>query len=239
MVKNRYRINVIMINNRTVPVKNKGKARLQRYQQKKHLPSINNQHAIAINCLVLLFFITNEIRQSNKRQMRSGTHVTESKIPQKKKDELKRFFKDSHEACEDYYACLSINELGLISLDPVKCKAKNFDPKKVAKEQEKRILLFTEKVDKIKEEKGSHFVRKVLRATLDYSNTLPLPYNYLHGPDPEIPHPDNPSVDKAIQLIGYKIKLYNDDVEVIAVKITKNGIFFKCRKKCRRRIDSP
>ncbi|GBB83165.1 hypothetical protein RclHR1_00010047 [Rhizophagus clarus] len=36
---------------------------------KKHLPSINNQYAIALNCLVLFFFIPNEIKQSNKRQM--------------------------------------------------------------------------------------------------------------------------------------------------------------------------
>ncbi|CAB4442691.1 unnamed protein product [Rhizophagus irregularis] len=53
---------------------------------KKHLPSINNQYAIALNCLVLLFFIAKEIEQSSIRQMRSGTHVTESKLPQKKKD---------------------------------------------------------------------------------------------------------------------------------------------------------
>ncbi|CAB4407997.1 unnamed protein product [Rhizophagus irregularis] len=53
---------------------------------KKHLPSINNQYAVTLNCLVLLSFIANEIKQSNKRQMRSGTRVTESKIPQKKKD---------------------------------------------------------------------------------------------------------------------------------------------------------
>ncbi|CAB5327171.1 unnamed protein product [Rhizophagus irregularis] len=53
---------------------------------KKHLPSINNQYAIALNCLVLLFFIAKEIKQSSIRQMRSGTHVTESKLPQKKKD---------------------------------------------------------------------------------------------------------------------------------------------------------
>lgn len=84
----------------------------------------------------------------------------------------------------------------------------------------------------------------------------PKPFNYLHGPGPEIPYPDNnvntnqnyfsrsdsgnilliffailqPSVGKAIQLIGHKIKLYNDDVEVIAVKITKNGIFLNVEK---------
>jgi hypothetical protein len=44
--------------------------------------------------------------------------------------EFKSFFKDSHEACEAYYDCLSINESSLTYLDPVKCKAKNFDPKK-------------------------------------------------------------------------------------------------------------
>ncbi|GBC09975.1 hypothetical protein RclHR1_09240009 [Rhizophagus clarus] len=144
--------------------------------------------------------------------------------------ELKSIFKDSHEACEAYYTCLSINEFGSTYLDPAKCKAKNFDPKKAAKEEEERILLFTEKFDKIKEEKGARFALEELKATLDYSNTLPKPYNYLHGPDPEIPHSDNPSVDKAIQLIGHKIKLYNDDVEVIAVKITKNGIFLNVKK---------
>ncbi|CAB4389307.1 unnamed protein product [Rhizophagus irregularis] len=53
---------------------------------KKHLPSINNRYAIAINYLVLFFFIANEIKQNNTRQMRSRTHITKSKIPQKKKN---------------------------------------------------------------------------------------------------------------------------------------------------------
>ncbi|CAB4424174.1 unnamed protein product [Rhizophagus irregularis] len=53
---------------------------------KKHLPSINNRYAIAINYLVLFFFIANEIKQDNTRQMRGGTHITKSKIPQKKKN---------------------------------------------------------------------------------------------------------------------------------------------------------
>ncbi|PKC06024.1 hypothetical protein RhiirA5_420145 [Rhizophagus irregularis] len=167
--------------------------------------------------------------------------------------EFKSFFKDSHEACVAYYDCLSINESGLTYLDPVKCKAKNFDSKKVAKEQEKRILSFIEKFNKVKEERGAPFAREELKATLIYSNNLyvayyfqnentdslntydipfrPKPFNYLHGPGPEIPYPDNnPSVGKAIQLIGHKIKLYNDDVEVIAVKITKNGIFLNVEK---------
>ncbi|PKY55922.1 hypothetical protein RhiirA4_475778 [Rhizophagus irregularis] len=144
--------------------------------------------------------------------------------------EFKSFFKDSHEACVAYYDCLSINESGLTYLDPVKCKAKNFDSKKVAKEQEKRILSFIEKFNKVKEERGAPFAREELKATLIYSNTLPKPFNYLHGTGPEIPYPDNPSVGKAIQLIGHKIKLYNDDVEVIAVKITKNGIFLNVEK---------
>ncbi|CAB4398823.1 unnamed protein product [Rhizophagus irregularis] len=124
--------------------------------------------------------------------------------------EFKSFFKDSHEACVAYYDCLSINE--------------------VAKEQEKRILSFIEKFNKVKEERGAPFAREELKATLIYSNNLPKPFNYLHGPGPEIPYPDNPSVGKAIQLIGHKIKLYNDDVEVIAVKITKNGIFLNVEK---------
>lgn len=34
-----------------------------------------------------------------------------------------------------------------------------------------------------------------------------------------------PSIDKAIQLIGHKIKFYDNDFKVIAVKITKDGIF--------------
>ncbi|EXX64207.1 hypothetical protein RirG_144990 [Rhizophagus irregularis DAOM 197198w] len=145
--------------------------------------------------------------------------------------EFKSFFKDSHEACVAYYDCLSINESGLTYLDPVKCEAKNFDSKKVAKEQEKRILSFIEKFNKVKEERGAPFAREELKATLIYSNNLPKPFNYLHGPGPEIPYPDNnPSVGKAIQLIGHKIKLYNDDVEVIAVKITKNGIFLNVEK---------
>jgi hypothetical protein len=39
--------------------------------------------------------------------------------------------------------------------------------------------------------------------------------------------PTHSSIDKAFKLIGRKIKLYDDDVEVIAVKATKDGIFIE------------
>ncbi|RGB23611.1 hypothetical protein C1646_774255 [Rhizophagus diaphanus] len=55
---------------------------------KKDLPLINNQYAIAINYLVLFFFIANAIKRNNTRQMRGGTHITKTKIPQKKKNSM-------------------------------------------------------------------------------------------------------------------------------------------------------
>ncbi|RGB34139.1 hypothetical protein C1646_760937 [Rhizophagus diaphanus] len=110
----------------------------------------------------------------------------------------------------------------------------------------------SEKFNKVKEERGASFAREELKATLIYSNNLyvayyfqnenidslntyvipfrPKPFNYLYGSSPEILYPDNPSVGKAIQLIGHKIKLYNDDVEAIAVKITKNDDLVKDMK---------
>jgi thiamine biosynthesis lipoprotein ApbE len=41
------------------------------------------------------------------------------------------------------------------------------------------------------------------------------------------PRPTHSSIDKAFKLIGRKIKLYDDDAEVIAVKATKDGIFLE------------
>ncbi|CAB4483403.1 hypothetical protein RhiirA5_506451 [Rhizophagus irregularis] len=141
----------------------------------------------------------------------------ENKLP-----DFKSLVKGSHETCEAYYACLTTNEFGSTYLDPVKCKAKNFDPRKATKEQEERILLIVERFNKIKEEKGFRVAQEELGAALVYSNTLPKP---ILKPDPEVTRSDNPSIDKAIQLIGHKIKFYDTDFKVIAVKITKDGIF--------------
>ncbi|CAB4419985.1 unnamed protein product [Rhizophagus irregularis] len=146
---------------------------------------------------------------------------------EKELPDFKSLAKGSHDTCVSYYACLTTNEFGSTYLDPVKCKAKNFDPRKATKEQEERIHLIAERFNKIKEERGSRVAQEELGAALVYLNTLPKP---ILKPDPEVTLSDNPSIDKAIKLIGYKIKLYDNDVEVIAVKVTKNGIFLGVEK---------
>ncbi len=42
--------------------------------------------------------------------------------------------------------------------------------------------------------------------------------------------PDYSSIDKAVKLIGCKINFYNEYVEVIAVKATKDGIFLDVKE---------
>ncbi|GBB83574.1 hypothetical protein RclHR1_10270005 [Rhizophagus clarus] len=145
---------------------------------------------------------------------------TENELP-----DFKSLLKDSYDASKAYYACLSTNKYGLTHLDPAKCEAKNFDPEKATKEQEERIFLTVKRFEKIKEERGAHVAQEELNAALAYSNTLPKPI-----PDPEAPRSDNPSIYKATQLIGHKIKLCDNDVEVIAVKITRDGIFLVVEK---------
>lgn len=49
---------------------------------------------------------------------------------------------------------------------------------RVAKEQEKRILSFIEKFNKVKEERGAPFAREELKATLIYSNNLYVAYYF-------------------------------------------------------------
>ncbi|RIA90146.1 hypothetical protein C1645_823709 [Glomus cerebriforme] len=65
-----------------------GEATITVLSAKKSLPPIGNEYAVAMSCLVLLFFIANKIKQNNTRQMLSGTHVTKSKTSQKRKNDM-------------------------------------------------------------------------------------------------------------------------------------------------------
>ncbi|RIA84815.1 hypothetical protein C1645_783338 [Glomus cerebriforme] len=191
------------------------------------------------------------------------SHALEKEYP-----DLKSIAKGSLETCEAYYACLTTNEYGSTYLDPVKCKAKNFDPRKATSEEAERILLTAKMCDKIKEERGYRAAQEELAAALDFYNSLPKPFLSKDKLDPEVARSDNvfvkmnnrqnsrvmfegeteslnvmhkaapgsiekrskpthSSVDKAFRLIGHKIKLYDVNVEVIAIKATKDGVFLE------------
>ncbi|RGB40291.1 hypothetical protein C1646_753465 [Rhizophagus diaphanus] len=155
--------------------------------------------------------------------------------------------KDTMETCEAYYACLTTNEYGKTYLDPMKCKAKNFDPITATKEQKERILLFIERYKKITKEKGHHAAEKEAFAACNFSNALLKQFNdkldrvmfegeaesliVMHKAVPgsieKRSKPTHSSVNKAFELIGHKIKLYDVDVEVISFKATKDDIFLE------------
>ncbi|CAB5384623.1 unnamed protein product [Rhizophagus irregularis] len=54
---------------------------------KKNPPSVNKQYAIAINCLVLFFFVMNKIRQGSI-QMQGRTHATKENVQKGQRDQL-------------------------------------------------------------------------------------------------------------------------------------------------------
>ncbi|GBB95028.1 hypothetical protein RclHR1_24630002 [Rhizophagus clarus] len=164
--------------------------------------------------------------------------------------DLISLIKDTVETCEAYHACLTTNEYGSTYLDPIKCKARNFDPITATKEQKERILLFAERYEKIAEEKGHHAAREEAFAAHDFYNALPKQFLNNDKLDPEVPtlgeaeslnvmhkavpgsiekrsEPTHSSVNEAFKLIGHKIKLYDVDVEVISVKATKDGVFLE------------
>ncbi|CAB5388166.1 unnamed protein product [Rhizophagus irregularis] len=54
---------------------------------KKNPPSVNKQYAIAINCLVLFFFVMNKIRQGSI-QMQGRTHATKENVQKGQQDQF-------------------------------------------------------------------------------------------------------------------------------------------------------
>ncbi|RIA84154.1 hypothetical protein C1645_859615 [Glomus cerebriforme] len=99
--------------------------------------------------------------------------------------------KDTMETCEAYYACLTTNEYGSTYLDPMKCRAKNFDPITATKEQEERILLFAERFKKIANERGYHAAEKEAFAAYDFYSALPKQFLNNDKLDPEVPTSGN------------------------------------------------
>ncbi|CAG8716559.1 9455_t:CDS:2 [Funneliformis caledonium] len=161
--------------------------------------------------------------------------------------------------CETYYAYLSTNKYGLTYLDSVKCKARNFDLIKATKKQEERIHLALKRFKKISKEKGYHTVVKEAVDACKFNDTLlKLFLNKLNpevlisgivfvkinnqqnshvifegrvrGSNFLMCHLTHSSINKAFKLIGYKIKLYDDDVKIIAVKVTKEAIFLEVKE---------
>ncbi|RGB42416.1 hypothetical protein C1646_750915 [Rhizophagus diaphanus] len=130
-------------------------------------------------------------------------------------------------------------------LDPVKCKANNFDPRNKLRAIRKDLVM----MDKPTKEKGHRAALKEAFTAAKYHNDfegkIPSPnsgqessvifeglvksLNVMHK---AVPEPNRSSYNNAYELIDQKVKLlYGNDVEVIGVYATRDdSIFFRRRR---------
>ncbi|RIA81531.1 hypothetical protein C1645_790231, partial [Glomus cerebriforme] len=73
-----------------------------------------------------------------------------------KKPDIGDIYRESKKACEEYEACLTTTIYGDTYLDPEKCKARGFDPKKACEEEDERLKLGIEWIERTIKEKGFH-----------------------------------------------------------------------------------
>ncbi|GES73481.1 hypothetical protein GLOIN_2v1867484 [Rhizophagus clarus] len=73
-----------------------------------------------------------------------------------KKPDISDIFRESEKASKEYEACLTTTIYGDTYLDPEKCKARGFDPIKACEEDEERLRLGLEWIERTTKEKGYH-----------------------------------------------------------------------------------
>ncbi|RIA78919.1 hypothetical protein C1645_842061 [Glomus cerebriforme] len=168
-----------------------------------------------------------------------------SRVPGKdKKPDISDINRESLKADEEYDACLTTTIYGETYLDPEKCKARGFDPIKAFEEEEERIDLALEWIERTTKEKGfrAQFEEWLDKAPQEFVNKDPKSLAYFDDLD-DSPKKGNKSeklskrkirslMSKASHLVDCKIKL--DDgvfVKVISAKINKNGVFLEVEEK--------
>ncbi|KAF0552471.1 hypothetical protein F8M41_021787 [Gigaspora margarita] len=157
-------------------------------------------------------------------------------------------YRDSLKASEEYEACLTTTIYGSTYLDPEKCKARSFDPIKALEEEEKRINLSGEWIERTADEKGfrAMFQEFIANAPSEYVNKdlkFPNCFDYLDD-SPKKENKGNKNCKKlskkkirslmvkASYLVDHKIKLEDKlYVKVVAVKMNNDGVFLEVEEK--------
>ncbi|CAB4442438.1 unnamed protein product [Rhizophagus irregularis] len=155
--------------------------------------------------------------------------------------------RESLEAYKEYEACLTTTMYGDTYLDPEKCKARGFDPIKAFEEEEERIDLSLEWIERTTKEKGfrAQFQEWLDKAPQEFVNKDPKSLVYFDDLD-DSPKKGNKSkklskkkirslLSKASHFVDCKVKL--DDgvcvkvVKVISAKMDKDGVFLEVEEK--------
>ncbi|KAF0452771.1 hypothetical protein F8M41_001880 [Gigaspora margarita] len=96
-----------------------------------------------------------------------------SRVPgNDKKPDIGDIYRESQKAYEEYDACLTTTIYGETYLDPEKCKARGYDPVKAFEEEEERIKLSAEWIERTTKEKGfrAQFQEFLAKAPPEYVN---------------------------------------------------------------------
>ncbi|RIA80299.1 hypothetical protein C1645_745348 [Glomus cerebriforme] len=75
-------------------------------------------------------------------------------MPRAPEPDIGDIYRESEKVCEEYEACLTTTIYGDTYLDPEKCKARGFDPKKASEEEDERLRLGIEWIERTTKEKG-------------------------------------------------------------------------------------
>ncbi|CAG8812746.1 25206_t:CDS:2, partial [Dentiscutata erythropus] len=154
--------------------------------------------------------------------------------------DIGNIYRESQKTYEEYDACLTTTIYGTTYLDPEKCKARGFDPIKAFKEEEERINLSCEWIERTTKEKGfrAQFQEFLAKVPPEYVNKDP---KFLDYSSPKKANKSDKNLSKkkirsllvkASYLVDRKIKLEDGlYVKVIAVKMNNDNVFLEAEEK--------